>query len=154
MRLSSWDKSIFIFPVCCLQQLFAVTVVFAAFPEFWSCFWRSQDILKTSQVVWDKVTSHFHEEQSSWVKTHFLRLCSHKQDRFTTQSRTQTIIQPHLKKLDLAFVLLPSLHPIDDSKCSSKLALNACEKMILHIFGWRQTVKMTLLKPLRSINLQ
>lgn len=60
-------------------------------------------------------------------KVHFLRLWSHKRDSFTTHSITQTIIQLHLKKLDLAFVLLSGLNPRDPSKCGSKLASNARE---------------------------
>lgn len=80
--------------LCCLEQLFAVTVVSASSPDFCNCSWRWRDVLRTLQVVWDKVTSRFQGDESSWAKKeYFLRLWSHKRDCFTTHSRTQTFTQ-------------------------------------------------------------
>lgn len=126
MHSSSWDKSIFMLPVCCLEQLFAVTVVSASFPDFCNCFWRWRD-RRPHKLFATKSHLVSMETKAHGRKAHFLRLWSHKQDSFTTHSRMQTIMQLHLKKLDLAFVLLSGLHPIDASKCGSKLALNTHE---------------------------
>lgn len=105
--------------LCCLEQLFAVTVVSASSPDFCHCSWRWRDVLRTLQVVWDKVTSRFQGDESSWA--------GKKNTFYGSDLINGTVLQPTVehKPLHNFFVLLSGLHPVDAWKFDSNLAFNA-----------------------------